>query len=164
MKSQLFDRMDLTLIIGFIYVLKMACDNNLVHKGDATCLVSFFSKRTESAALTACPKMEGTPSHCRVETGILTSHVHVVNYLLKTYPKENSITAADARKICSTQLPNTLPIKYALAVWVKILLCPQVYHVSMVVGAILECSKFLENHSMPSFWCNNWHAGLQKLE
>lgn len=94
---------------------------------------------------------------------MLTSYVQVVNTLLQTSATADIIAEADTSIVRFTQLQYVSPLRYANALWMKILRCPQVYDDSVLKEMFVEGLPLWIGHSMSSFRSSNTHDALQKL-
>lgn len=108
-QSYIFEPFEPTSIIWFLSNFKLACDTNGIHEGAAVWLFNFFIKKSVSTVLNTRLASKHT-AHTRMpfteKTTSIMTYPQVVNYLLRTYGKDENIAETEDGIIMLSQPPN----------------------------------------------------------
>lgn len=80
--------------LSFLAAFKLACDTNGVHKRAVSWMIYLFFKRPTVTPATARIALKKSWHKCQKE-GTVTSYCKAVNYLLKTYSKDDMVAETD---------------------------------------------------------------------
>ena len=98
---------------------------------------SVESNRIQPGELRLSPVEEG---------GFLTSYCQIVNYLLRTYADNQTISRTNGEIIRLTQRDNQSPVKFKNFLWSKMSRCGYVYSQEQMIGFFIEgCNIRIRN-------------------
>lgn len=155
MKFQILDLMNSMSIIGFLHALKMAFDNNRIHKGSVMWFVLFFPKKQQLQSFQIVAwQRQGRYAHifypgCKPPFGDL----HNRRYNRRSRHGNNTLHSADEHAaIILRPFPMDEDISLLTREWWR-----------RTKGSVRGRLIILDKAYSLSFWGNNKHATLQKI-
>ena len=148
MESHIFDGKDSIKILDFLAAFRRACDGMGVHEGAAVFLFTYFMTGNPAADLSS--RIESNPGnfafHQSRKEDVLTSYCQIVNYLLRTYADNQTISRTNGEIIRLTQRDNQSPVKFKNFLWSKMSRCGCVYSQEQMIGFFIEgCNTRIRN-------------------
>ena len=143
MEHHTFDGKYPIRILDFLASFRRACDGMGVHEGAALFLFAYFLKGIpENDLVNRIQSDPGkNPTHRTRREDILTSYCQVVNYLLRTYADNQTISNTNAEIVRLTQRDDQSPIAFKNYLWQKMTRCGCVYSQDQMINYFTEGCK-----------------------
>lgn len=158
METNIFDSCNLISIISLLLTLRRAHDTCKIHEGTTPWKSPISMKKPDAGALNY-PLSLLSKSNKRKMEGTLTSHCKV-NYLLKTYTKDDIIAEIGAGIANYTPSSNMMFTELTKAVWNKTIRCKCDHREYGLKGIVMEGLHASILHSTYSYCSSRSFAAV----